>query len=76
MSKNRQSTKENYLAIWRHFNKFLIKLDRRPPLWEDRVSLFSAYLIEHRKVQSSTLRSYISAIKRILTDDGYEWNNN
>ena len=27
-------------------------------------------------MQSSTVKSYVSAIKRILIDDGYEWNDN
>ena len=71
---NRETTNKNYLAIWRQFNNFVIKLDKRPESWEDRASLFGAYLVE-RGVQSQTLKSYISAIKRILLDDGYTWNN-
>ena len=27
---NRQSTLRNYQAVWRQFNHFLLKLDRRP----------------------------------------------
>ena len=73
--KNRESTKRNYISVWRQFNKFLIKLDNRPEFWEDRVSLFAAFLI-HNGIQSSTLKSYISAIKGILKDDGYCWNEN
>ena len=26
----RQSTSHNYLCVWRQFNKFIIRLDRRP----------------------------------------------
>ena len=44
--KNRETTKKNYISVWRQFNKFIIKLDDKPTLWEDRVSLFSAYLIK------------------------------
>ena len=35
--------------------------------------MFCAYLIENGS-QSSTVRSYVSAIKNILRDDGYNWN--
>ena len=73
--KNRNSTMNNYLAIWRNFNNFLIKLDRKPDSWEERVSLFGAYLVDKGR-QSCTLKSYISAIKCILVDDGYLWDDN
>ena len=72
-SKNRESTKRNYLCVWRQFNNFVIKLDEKPNSWEDRVSLYAAYLIQHG-IQLATLKSYISAIKGILIDDGYTWN--
>ena len=36
--------------------------------------MFGASLVD-QGVQSSTLRSYMSAIKRILVDDGYQWDN-
>ena len=71
-AKNRDSTKANYLAIWRNFNNFLIKLDKKPNHWEDRIALFGAYLV-NKGVQSATLKSYFSAIKGILVDDGYIW---
>ena len=69
--RNRESTRANYLAIWRSFNVFLIKLDRKPDTWEERLSLFGAYLV-NKGLQSSTIKSYFSAIKCILFDDGYE----
>ena len=69
----RDTTAKNYLKIWRHFNKFLIKLDRRPDNWEDRVTLYVTYLIDKGN-QSSTVKSYISAIKKTLSVDGYIWN--
>ena len=68
------STKANYLRAWRNFNKFLIKLDKLPILWEDRVSLFLAYLIEGG-AQSGTIKSYVSAIKSQLQKIKYEWND-
>ena len=72
--KNRESTNKMYLSVWRKFNNFVIKLDVKPKLWEDRASLFGAALVEDG-FQSSTLKSYISAIKRILVDDGYQWDD-
>ena len=72
--KTRRSTKGNYHGIWTHFNKFLIRLDIRPDTWEERVALFCAHLVELGK-QSSTIKSYVSAIKHVLTTDGYCWDN-
>ena len=66
---NRESTARNYLVIWRLFNAFIIKLDKRPDNWEDRINLFVAYLINDGK-QSSTIKSYISAIRTTLRIDG------
>ena len=34
--------------------------------------IFAAHLVNER-MQSSTVKSYVSAIKRILTDDNYKW---
>ena len=62
---HRDSTRKNYYAIWRQFNKFFIRLDIKPQCWEDRLSLFVAYLIENQR-QASTVHCYISAIKAIL----------
>ena len=72
--KNRPSTVNNYLNTWRRFNKFLMKLDKKPKFWEDRAMLFAASLID-QGIQSSTLKSYISAIKGLLIDDGYNWDD-
>ena len=69
---NRSSTAKNYLRIWRQFNSFVISLDNKPREWEQRVTLYVAFLIE-KGLQSSTVKSYISAIKRILIDDSYPW---
>ena len=48
----RKSTERNYYKIWKLFNKFFIRLDRKPKTWQQRAS--------------STIKSYISAIKTIL----------
>ena len=72
--KNRSSTRVNYQSIWRQFNHFLVRLDILPPTWEDRAVLFCAHLVETGK-QSATVKSYLSAIKSVLSDDDYEWCN-
>ena len=70
----RKSTNKNYLAIWRRFNKFILKLDHRPDSWEERASLFVAHLFQSG-LQSATIKSYISAVKKTLVNDGYAWND-
>ena len=62
---HRDSTKKNYYAIWKIFNQFLIRLDLKPRTWEHCLHLFVAYLVDCKR-QSSTVRSYVSAIKAVL----------
>ena len=52
-----------------------MRLDSKPDSWEERTSLYAAHLVD-RGVQSQTLKTYVSAIKRTLVDDGYIWNDN
>ena len=73
-SKHQPSTKSTYLSVWRKFNKFVIRLDSIPKRWEERVSLYIAYLFD-QGAKSTTIRSYISGIKSILKDDGYDWSD-
>ena len=73
--RNRSSTKANYYGIWRKFNEFFIKLDRKPESWEERLNLFVAYLVDTNK-KSGTIRSYISAVKSVLLEDGEQINEN
>ena len=68
--RNRTSTRRNYHDIWRSFNEFYIRLDSKPESWEDRVTLFVGYLIEEKKAKSNTIRSYVSAIRSVLMEDG------
>ena len=68
----RQSTAKTYLAIWRQFNKFLLSLDSMPFTWEHRTVLLIGYLI-HEGMQLTTVKSYVSAIKRTLLNDKYKW---
>ena len=51
-------------------------MDKTPKLWEEKTALFVAHLIDVKKMQSNTVKSYISAIKRVLMDDNYKWNDN
>ena len=71
---NRSSTAETYLRIWRRFNNFVIQLDKKPNSWEEKTTLFIANMIENGS-QSNSVKSYVSAIKRILIDDGYQWDD-
>ena len=69
--RNRDSTRANYHTIWKLFSKFTLKLDIIPELWEDRVFLFLTNLVVSGK-KSTTVRSYFSAIKVVLYEDGKE----
>ena len=71
-NKHQPTTRHNYLGIWRKFNNFVIKLDSIPRTWEDRTSLYVGHLFSLGR-KSTTIKSYISAIKSVLIDDGYEW---
>ena len=70
MNTTHKSTAKNYYAIWKSFNAFVLRLDKKPETWEQRLSLFGAYLVQ-TGAQSGTIRSYFSVIKKILKDDGY-----
>ena len=71
----RESTQQTYHSVWRQFNEFFIQLDEKPNNWEDRLVLFVGFLIEQKK-KSSTIKSYISAIKNVLRDDGIHISEN
>ena len=62
-NQHRGSTKDNYYGIWKNFNEFFIKLDHKPDQWEDRITMYVAYLINENK-KSSTVKSYISGIRK------------
>ena len=71
----RESTRQNYLGIWRQFSKFYLKLDNKPENWEQRIILFAGFLIDQKK-KSTTVQSYISAIKTTLQMEGFYVNEN
>ena len=57
-----------YYGTWKNF-----KLDKKPKTLEDRLTLYVGFLIQNNR-KSTTIRSYISAIKAILKEDGIELN--
>lgn len=71
--KHRQSTRSKYHEIWISFNKFLIRFDRMPITWEDRIYVYIAHLVNNKK-SVNTVKSYLSAIRQILKSDGVELN--
>ena len=48
--------KKNYLCVWRNFSKFFMKLDEKPNNWEDRILLYTGFLINEGK-KSQTVKS-------------------
>ena len=71
-----ESTKKNYQSVWKTFNEFFIKLDRKPRKWEDRILLFVGYLIDTKKAKSQTIKSYLSAICATLKNEDVELDEN
>ena len=70
----RDSTRKNYYSVWKCFNEFFLKLDVKPNTWEDRLTLFTGFLI-HKGKRSQTVKSYISAMRTVLKEDGFELND-
>ena len=53
-----------------------MKLDSKPKTWERQVALYGAFLVDEG-AQSATIKSYFSAIKKLLKQAlDYEFNNN
>ena len=65
LNTTRSSTAATYYRVWKSFNQFVVKLDKVPNNWEQRLSLYLSYLVDSG-TQSSSLKSYISAIKKTL----------
>ena len=65
--RHHDSTKKNYYAIWKLFNKFFVRLDKKPETWGERLTLFVGYLVQNKKC-SVTVKSYISAIRAVLNN--------
>ena len=56
-----------YHIIWKKFNQFFVKLDSKPRAWEDCLTLFTGYMVD-KGFKSTTIRSYISAMKSVLSE--------
>lgn len=69
-----QATKKAYHAVWRCFNRFLLAFDDLPTSWEDKMVLYASFLADVGSA-SSTVASYMSAIRYMLRHDGIEINN-
>ena len=66
----RDSTRATYYRVWHLFSKFFLCLDYKPDTWEQRIVLFAGFLINNN-LQSSSVKSYISAIRSVLIEDGH-----
>ena len=64
-----------YYSVWKKFNQFVIKIDQIPDTWEEKVGYYCAHLINDLHCKSATIKTYVSAIKTMLSLDGYKWNN-
>ena len=65
----RDSTRMNYHGVWKSFSNFYLKLDVKPKSWDDRITLLVAFLI-HTKKKSTTIKSYVSALRATLKSEG------
>ena len=59
--------KRNYYLVWK---SFIMRLDKKPRHWDQRLILFVDHLIETKK-KSTTVKSYVSEIRGILADEGF-----
>lgn len=59
------STMHVYMTAWRSMQDFYCRLDRKPKPWDQRMSLFIAYMIKKR-FEKATIQTYISGIKYVL----------
>lgn len=63
------STRKKYHQIHTKFTEFVGELTRKPDNWEDKIHLYFTFLAETGK-KENTLKTYLSAIKKILTTEG------
>lgn len=63
------STRQKYHQIHKNFNRFVGELTRKPDNWEDKIHLYFTFLAETGK-HENTLKTYLSAIKKVLTTEG------
>lgn len=71
----RQTTLNKYVEEWRTFNRFLLNgIDKIPNTWEDRLVVYVTFLVDTGK-QSATIKSYISAIKKMMSFEDINYNH-
>lgn len=71
----RKSTLNKYVEEWRTFNRFLLDgIDKIPNTWEDRLVVYVTYLVDTGK-QSATIKSYISAIKKMMSFENIQYDD-
>ena len=70
----RDTTRNTYYRIWKLFAKFYLRLDIKPQEWEDKILLFIAFLIDNG-FQSSTVKTYLSALRCVLAESGIKLND-
>ena len=73
--KHKSTTRRTYHEAWVNFNDFLIRLDKWPDAWDDRLVLYVAEIMDSMR-PSSTIASYVSAVKSVLRDDGVDLGDN
>ena len=71
----RDMTRRTYYRVWKLFNAFFIRLDQKPDNWESRMVLFTGFLIDNQ-LQSSTIRTYLSAVRSVLAEHDIIINEN
>ena len=75
MERCRDSTRQTYYRIWKQFNQFFLRLDQKPDTWEECLILFTGFLVE-AKHKSSTVKTYVSAIRGVLMEVGVKLKEN
>lgn len=67
-------TKNMYHKIWCNFNRFLLCFDDLPTTWEEKLVLYATFLADIGKA-TTTVSTYMSAIRYVLQHDGVELND-
>ena len=65
--------RKTYHRVWKIFSKFYLHLDIKSDTWEERIVLFTGFLIDC-KLKLATVQTYLSALRCVLTEDGHKLN--
>lgn len=63
-----EATKDMYHRVWCNFNRFLLCFHDLPTTWEEKLVLYATFLADIGNA-SSTVASYMSAIRYVLRQD-------